>query len=330
MFRDKKLRSGILVSLLLAFAVVVTILLYADASRLLQALLHFHWEILPLILGLTLCNYALRFVKWHFYLHLLAIPLKLWPSLLIFLAGLSMAITPGKVGELLKSYLLKERTGTAIRKTAPIIVAERLTDGIAMLLLAGVGLMQYRFGWQILLILFIGGLGGIIIIQNRKLSLALLRHGERIPLVSPIVHWLRDFYESAFLLLRWQPLCLAVLLGVISWTGECLALYFVYLGSGVSTGGDLLLKSIFILAVSSLVGSASTLPGGLGTTDGSIVGLTQFLVTASATIAGAATILIRFCTLWFGLFLGVIALILYRTTQAGNTKNGLAEVTHTK
>ena len=78
---------------------------------------------------------------------------------------------------------------------------------------------------------------------------------------------------------------------------------------------DLFIKSMFILAVSSLVGSASGLPGGLGTADGSMLGLTHLLITSSKAIAGAATLLIRLCTLWFGLGLGVIALVLFRTTQ---------------
>ncbi len=72
---------------------------------------------------------------------------------------------------------------------------------------------------------------------------------------------------------------------------------------------------MFILAVSSLIGSASGLPGGLGTADGSMLGLTHLLITSSKAIAGAATLLIRLCTLWFGLGIGVIALVLFRTTQ---------------
>jgi hypothetical protein len=46
-----------------------------------------------------------------------------------------------------------------------------------------------------------------------------------------------------------------------------------------------------------------------------MLGLTHLLITPSKAIAGAATLLIRLCTLWFGLGLGVIALILFRTTQ---------------
>src|SRR5436853_3508952 len=143
---------------------MTAIALYADLPHLFLALAHFRWEFLPLILGLTLFNYFWRFIKWQYYLGRLKVQIHWQRSLLIFISGLSMAITPGKVGELLKSYLLKRSTGEAISRTSPIIVAERLSDGIGMLLLASTGLALYRFGWELLLLFLVVGLTGIIVI----------------------------------------------------------------------------------------------------------------------------------------------------------------------
>jgi len=307
---------------------------YADAPRMLTALARFRWELLPLILGFTTFNYGWRFVKWQYYLKRLQIHLPLGKSLLIFLSGLSMAITPGKVGELLKSYFLKRATGVPVSRTSPIIVAERLTDGIAMLGLAAIGLVLYPFGREVLLALLLIGLTGIVLIQNRRLSLALLERGERLPGIARVAHWLHAFYESSYILLQWRPLLLAILIGLVSWSGECVALYFVYNGLGVPGGIDLFIKTMFILAVSSLIGSASGLPGGLGTADGSMLGLTRFLVSASATLGGAATLLIRLCTLWFGLLIGVCAAILFRFLQrvdaSQNEEDGEEAAEHKK
>jgi glycosyltransferase 2 family protein len=321
----RQLRTGIIFSLVLAFIVMVAIALYADVPQMLTAFAQFRWAFLPLILGLTLFNYFFRFFKWQYYLHRLNIRLEWKQSFLIFLSGLSMAITPGKVGELLKSYLLKRTTGEPISRTSPVIVAERLSDGIAMLLLATTGLVLYRFGWELLIFMLVVGMGGIMVIQNRRLSLALLGFGERLPLVSRFAHLLRAFYESAFILLQWKPLLVAVTIGFISWSGECYASYFVFTGLGIAPSPDLLIKATFILAVSSLVGSASGLPGGLGTADGSMLGLTRLLVTSSATIGGAATLLIRLCTLWFGLGIGMVALLIFRSTQSTQHTHALLE-----
>lgn len=306
----RNLRKGILFSLALAFVVMTGIALYGDIPHMVAAVAHFRWQYLPLILGLTLFNYAGRFTKWQYYLHRLHVRIPWGKSLLIFLSGLSMAITPGKVGELLKSYLLKRSTGEPMSRTAPVIVCERLTDGVAMIGLAATGLVLYRFGWELLLALFILGFAIILLAQNRALAFA-----ERLPGVSRIAHMARIFYESAYTLLQWKPVLLGILIGFISWSGECGALYFVYAGLGVGPGLDLFIKAMFILAVSSLVGSASGLPGGLGTADGSMVGLTRLLISPSATLGGSATLLIRLCTLWFGLGLGVAALLVFRSIQ---------------
>src|SRR5207248_8543473 len=156
-----------------------------------------------------LFNYICRFFKWQYFLKRLELRVPWMKSLLIFLSGLSMAITPGKVGELLKSYLLKSTTGAAISRTSPIIVAERLSDGLAMLMLATTGLILYRFGWEVLLVLLVVGLTGIMVIQNRRLSLAVLSFGERLPVLARIAHLMRTFYESSYILLQWPPLLLA-------------------------------------------------------------------------------------------------------------------------
>ena len=115
----------------MAVIVMTAIALYSDLPQMVTALANFRWEFLPLILGLTLFNYFWRYVKWQYYLRSLEIHIHWLKSLLIFLSGLSMAITPGKIGELLKSYLLKSSTGAPVSRTSPIIIAERLTDGIA-------------------------------------------------------------------------------------------------------------------------------------------------------------------------------------------------------
>ena len=92
-------------SLLFGLIVLSVLALVGDAPRVANALRHFPPGYLPAILLLTLWNYALRFVKWHMYLHKLRIAIVFADSIGIFLCGLSMAITPGKAGELLKSIL---------------------------------------------------------------------------------------------------------------------------------------------------------------------------------------------------------------------------------
>ena len=55
-----------------------------------------------------------------------------------------------------------------------------------------------------------------------------------------------------------------------------------------------------------MIGAISALPGGLLATDASIVGMLVLLLDMDANSAAAATLLIRFATLWFGVGIGFI------------------------
>ena len=59
-------------------------------------------------------------------------------SLLIFLTGFVLTITPGKVGEVFKSAVLARTHGVPVARTAPVVVAERLTDAIGVIVLIAV------------------------------------------------------------------------------------------------------------------------------------------------------------------------------------------------
>jgi len=305
------LERKLVLSLSLGIVVVVALAAVTDLGRTAEAVRHFGWQYLPAALALTLLNYALRFVKWHYYLGLIgARGLGVRRSALIFFSAFSMVMTPGKVGEWLKSYLLRETLGTPVGVSAPIIIAERLTDGLAMVLLAGAGLFLYGHAWPVLVAALLPALAVVVLSQQRGLALALLRWAERLPLVSSRVHHLHAFYESARALFRLPNLALAVGIGVVSWAGESVAFYLILLGLGLAPSVQLLIQATFVLAIASLAGALALTPGGLAVAEGSIAGLLLLLgVTAEPATAAAATVLIRFCTLWFGVSIGFVTLL---------------------
>lgn len=327
----KSLQRPLIVSAVLALAVTVGLTAYGDASRVLQALRAFHWPLLVPVFLLTTWNYVLRWVKWHFYLRVLGIRPSRADSVLVFLAGFSMALTPAKLGEWIKSLLLRQMTGAPISRTAPIIVAERLSDGLAVLLLAAGGIATYRLGWQMLGLFLIAGLGLIAVVQQRGLVEAALGYAGRFRRLGRLSGHARQLYESAYTLLQIRNLALAVGLGVVSWAGEGVAFSLVLAGLGIPWSPELLLQSTFILSTAILVGSASMLPGGLGAAEGSIAGLLLLLLALPPEIAVAATFLIRLCTLWLGVSLGFASLLalLPRLTSAGDAApSDEAEVVH--
>jgi len=136
LFRWKTLRRRLLIALGLGLLIFLGLAVWGGIREVWGTFLGFRWEWMPLALGFTALNYALRWWKWHYYLRYLGISDIGWrDSVLLFVAGMTMAVTPGKMGEVFKSYLLKQINGTPISRSAPIVIAERLTDGLGMLLI---------------------------------------------------------------------------------------------------------------------------------------------------------------------------------------------------
>jgi uncharacterized protein (TIRG00374 family) len=186
---------------------------------------------------------------------------------------------------------------------------ERITDGLAMLLLMALGLTLYPPARPAFVALVVLSIVGIIILQNRPLCERLLRWAALLPLGSKIAPRLITLYVSTFRLLDWRILLVSTFISFVSWGFECIAFYYVLTGLGVEGGVLLLQQATFIFAASTLFGLVSFLPGGLGTSEVTSAGLLIALVGVSGSVAAAATIIIRFCTLWFGVGLGVVALL---------------------
>jgi uncharacterized protein (TIRG00374 family) len=310
------LKKKFLLSLLLGVGVVFGLAVYGNGPALLSTLGSFSWRLLPLILALTLVNYGLRFVKWHYYLGQIQARPGFLDSFAIFAAGLSMAMTPGKVGEVLKPILLKLRNGTPISRSAPIVLAERLTDGIAMIILALAGLVLSRQAWQVLALSATLAAVVVGLLGSSHGTRALLRVAERLPVLGPRLAMVESFLHSARALFTPRNVALAVGLGLLSWGSEGAAFYLVLLGLGIHASWTLLVHAVFVLAVATLVGSLSMLPGGLGAADASVTGLLILIVNLPRAQAAAATLLIRFCTLWFGVAVGLFALFIFRRRLA--------------
>lgn len=290
---------------LLGMAVVAAISFAADFKSTVSALRSFKVVYLPLILGLTFVNYLLRFVKWHYFLKLINVTISLKDSFTIFLSGLAMTITPGKAGELLKSLLLKELKGVAVSRTAPVVFTERLSDGFGLIVLSLTGVALFKHGWAALLAVTLILAGMVVIIKVPALYKPCIRLCAKIPVVKRFTGVAENLLNSAGQLMTVKSLMFTIALSIISWSFESVAFYFVFIGLGFKVS---ILVVTFTLAFSSIIASVSMLPGGLGAAEGSIMGLLVKLAGVPTGIAAVATILIRFCTLWFGVAVGLLAI----------------------
>ena len=128
---------------------------------------------------------------------------------------------------------------------------------------------------------------------------------------------MHTLYESTYELLHFKNLLVGLGIGLAVWTAEGLAFYLVLRGLNVAGSFNLALVAIFTLSLGSILGGMSNLPGGLGAAEASMTGLLQVLVVQSENVAAIATLLIRFFTLWFGVGLGILTVIIWRKTFLG-------------
>jgi uncharacterized protein (TIRG00374 family) len=298
----------LIIGLIFGFLVVLGLTLLSDLRAVSQHIVEFRWALYPAVLGLTLFNYLLRGFKFHYYLRQIgaqSIPIK--ESSQIFVAGFPLAVTPGKVGEALKGVWIHHKAPeVTIARGVSVVVAERISDGLAVLLLSTLGVIAYPQYWPAFLAVLVVLLGIIIVSQIRPLSLALLDLVAKIPLIKRFAPSLLEFYEGSFALFNPKVTFIAVGLGLISWLGEGIGFYVILIGLGVPPSLETAAIAIFILSFSTVVGAVSALPGGLGAAEASISGMLILLLGLDAGTAAAATLLIRFATLWFGVGLGLL------------------------
>jgi uncharacterized protein (TIRG00374 family) len=302
---------GLVFGVLLGLGVFAGFSIYADTGKLGERLAGYAWWTFAGALGLALINYILRFARWQLYLRARDIEVSRDLSATIFVSGFALSVTPGKVGELLKSYLLRATRGIAVTRSAPIVVAERVTDLIALLLLGLAGVALYGAARTTVLV----GAGvvaaGLVVLTLPGLSRGIIDLITRPRFLRKLRDRLHLFYNGLAELVRPRPLSWATAIAVLAWLAECLG--FALIASGFPGAGVPIGLAILIYASTTIAGALSFLPGGLLVTEAA---MTLFLVETAVGFdeptAVAATILTRLATLWFAVVLGMGALLRLR------------------
>lgn len=291
-------------------AVYVGFSIWANAREVGAALARFSWWSAALAAALAAGNYGVRWARWEYYLRRLGIRIQRSDSILVFLSGFALTVTPGKLGEAVKALLLRQSHGIAARRTAPIVIAERITDLIALLLLALGGVFTFHIDRRFLGAGAIAVGLGLAVIGSESLAGRLFAAIERLRPAARFVPKLRDFHATSATLLKPGPLVVTTALSTASWFLECLAFWVVVRGfPGARLG---LQAGTFIYASMTVAGALSFLPGGLGVTEAGMLALLGTLGTGIGRgTAAAATFVTRACTLWFAVAIGLCALAIY-------------------
>ncbi len=301
----------LITALLLAVAIYGAFVLWTGYHSLSDALDSFSWWTFGAALGLSSFNYVLRFLKWEFYLARLEIRgVAKWDSFLIFLSGFVLTVTPGKVGEVFKSAVLQQTHGIEMAKTAPIVIAERLTDVVAIVILVVLGSLGFPGGMIWATFGAVAVTLGLVLLtwpSPIRLLIAKLRASE-----GKLRTWapkLETAHQSLRVVAHPSALFVPTLISLIGWGGEGLALDLLLEGFEQDTPLEL---SLFFYATATLAGALVPVPGGLGVAEGIMQSQLVQLGKVSAGAATGSMLMIRFATLWWAVVVGFIALALLR------------------
>lgn len=259
-----------------------------------------------------------RVLKWKVLLHGVSVS-ETAPVQFFGIAASNL--TPGKIGEPVKSVALKLVKKIPVSTSLPAVIWERIADVLVMMLFAVFGF--YIIASTEYIALFFGAiiLFSFLIIMlvammcSKRFGMAVFGILRKMPVLEKISEsFMRNFYSVSGISKTSFLKCM--FFTFVAWVCDGIVFYLVYvsvffpaMSSAMpvfDTGTALAMTSM--LSISILMGIASSLPGGLGGTEAVLVFLlTVFGLTGAA--AGSVVIIGRMLTFGYSILLGYISFI---------------------
>ena len=291
--------------------IIATIILYfiflviSDLGEVYAQLNKMDTSYLPIILLLIPLCWIVLFTRWNLLLKNSNVHVPVKDNLKIYLSGFALSITPGKVGELIKSQLLKNKFGIPREKTAPIVLVEQLYNIIGIIGVSILGLWYFEFGAHIILIAASLLVIILILISSKRLFEKFLTLLSRIKFLSQYTSAFSNSYDVLRKSTRGWVVVYASALSIAFWLVESVIAYFVLLSFGVN---HIEFLSVITTYTSSIIlGVASFLPLGIGVVEGSLAGFFT-LQGVDVSVALTLVIFIRIFTRWIAVSVGFVSL----------------------
>ena len=324
--KDRWFRA-VVTSMVLAAAAYLGAVLFVGRTEVITALKMVSSGTLICILLLSLVNYGLRFLRWHYYLRALGYRVPVSQDLRVYIGGFALTTTPGKVGELARTVWLKP-LGVPATASVAVFMAERIQDLVAILLLSCLGLAAFPVGrWLVAVGVCLALIAfGILFAPATSKVLIRLTSGSRQRWIANLGQRVTQIIIAIRGCLNFRRALAGLIVGVAAWAAEGYGFIVLLdaLGTSIPVG-----PAMSIYALSMLAGAVSFMPGGLGGSEATMV----FLLRAwavSATIAVSATVLIRSATLWFAVLLGLAALLFRGGPRLPEAKTSALAIDATK
>ena len=300
-----KLDNRLILILVAVVGIYAIFLFTSDYNIISEKISNFKINYLPLILFFVSASWIPLIIKWHFLLKNSEVDVPLTKSIAVFFSGVAFEITPGQIGALIKSQILKTSYNIPRTKTVPIVIVEKVYDLIGAILASVIGIII--LGMEIYLIaIAISVLAFIFFFMYHKpASKLFFNRITKLKFFSKHIENISGFYEIVQKSTNVRAATICILLALAYWFMVSAAAYYTLISFDVNILDYL--KVLAIYSTSTLLGAISFIPAGIGITEGSIAGLFT-LNGIDVSTALILAVMIRIFTLWYSVGVGFIAL----------------------
>ena len=290
-----------------SFVVFMVIALYGSFSKVVEIASTANPWIYSLAFVAVFAGFLLKYGKWSYYMKTLGLKVPARKNFAVYMSVYSMDITPARIGRVVAAYTLNKITKLKFAQIVPIVTMDIFTDFLGTALLALiVSLYLNRYVLYVAVIDLLLLVPFVFIIDDWAYNQIKkrMKNGRLLRLFSIYGD---QYYASQSVLNNPKIYLMSVFFTLPAELLNSFALYFTLRSIGVIPS---ISESVFAYSTTMVFGMVSSLPGGIGVTDGTMVALLNSVYGLSASVSSAATIMSRMATLWFGVILGA-AFLLY-------------------
>jgi len=296
-------KSFIIIILVSLFYVLIAF--FSDFDKLIESFQNVQLIYLPLILLLVVASIFLKSVRQRFLLRTVSVNISVKDSFIIFNAGQSLLVTPGSIGNIIKSQFFKDRFGIPYSKTAPLILVERYYDMLGIISIISLFLI-FRFDDVLVFPIIILAVVIFFVsfaIRNKTILKKITNFFKRIPKLDKFADSVLESHNTISSFTSKKSLSLMWPYSIVCWIFDAMAVYFCFLSFDLAFD---FLDTTLISLTSLILGILSFIPGGVGVTETSMIGfLLKYDIGIS--VATALVMYVRLNTIWFSTFLGFVS-----------------------
>jgi len=296
----------------------IVFLIVSDFSVIREKIFDFKTDYLPIILLLAPLSWVIVFFRWHFLLKNSNIIIPKKENFKIYMAGYAMSVTPGKVGELIKSQFLKSKYGVSRKNTLPIIISEYFYHMVGVLVVSIIGVYYFEFSLYIIILTSALIIITLTIISSETFFKKFVNLISKRNFLKKYVSPISDSHIILKKSTRGKIFIISSVLSIAFWLTEVLIVYFVFLSFNILNFEFFKIAAIYTTSL--ILGMLSFLPMGVGVVEGSLAGFLNY-EGIDISIALTLVILIRIFTRWYG----VIAGLIFMKLIGGFSKNLFAQ-----